>query len=71
MLGSQTTGVEIPWFVLEITGSATCMNAPGDSARHALAPGLADRTRIGLERANSVDRALGRVVMVVGRVATS
>ena len=36
----------------------SCINAPEDSARYALIPGLAGRARMPLERANAADRAI-------------
>jgi len=54
------------WQILVLGFLATCMNAPGDSARYALVPGLAARAAMTIERANAVDRAVARATMLVG-----
>ena len=54
------------WQILVLGFLATCMNAPGDSARYALVPGLAHRAGTTIERANAVDRAIARAGILVG-----
>jgi MFS family permease len=56
------------WLILVLVFLITCMQAPGDSARYALVPGLSARAAMTVERANAVDRSIARGTMVVGPV---
>ena len=54
------------WQLLLLVFLLSCINTPGDSARYALIPGLADRARMPIERANAAGGAIARLAQVVG-----
>ncbi len=57
------------WQILVLGFFIAGMQAPGDTARYAIVPGLARRAALTIERANAVDRAVNRGTMLVGPIA--
>jgi MFS family permease len=54
------------WHILVLAFLIQGVNGPGDAARYSLVPGLAHRARMAMERANAVDRGVGRATMLIG-----
>ncbi|MGY1700212.1 MFS transporter [Geodermatophilus sp. SYSU D00766] len=56
------------WQILVLGFLIAGMQAPGDTARYSIMPGLARRAALTIERANAVDRAITRGAMLVGPI---
>jgi predicted MFS family arabinose efflux permease len=56
------------WLLLTLALVISILNAPGDLARRALVPTLADWAAMPLERANAIDTAIPRFAQLVGPI---
>jgi MFS family permease len=65
----HAAGVLQFWQILVLGFLIAAMQAPGDTARYSIMPGLARRAAMTVERANAVDRAVNRGAMLVGPIA--
>jgi len=65
----HAAGVLQFWQILVLGFLLAGMQAPGDTARYSIMPGLARRAALTIERANAVDRAITRGAMLVGPIA--
>ncbi len=65
----HAAGVLQFWQILVLGFLIAGMQAPGDTARYSIVPGLARRAAVTIERANAVDRAITRGTMLVGPIA--
>ena len=54
------------WLLLTLALVISILNAPGDLARRALVPTLADWAAMPLERANAIDTAIPRFAQLAG-----
>jgi MFS family permease len=64
----HAAGVLQFWQILVLGFLIAGMQAPGDTARYSIMPGLARRAALTIERANAVDRAITRGAMIVGPI---